>query len=391
METILHTRISSFWCSVERLHDRQLVQRPIVISPVGKPRAQVWDVSLEAGRMGIYRGMPLDLAKKRCRDLVAVPPHPELYQQETRKLSVLAEQFTPQFQVTDTGKLFLDVTGTELLFGAPETIVHRMGTHLMGDRGFRVASGIAQNLLTAEMAVKVIGQARNNACMRIKPGDERTFLAPLPSRHLPTLTPRIIGQLRDLNLIRVGHIAQCAIQQLVPVFRRNALRLWRMANGLDDRRIQSPLEPPFQVDREHLFSTDTNDFPLLQATLARLIDESGYELRMRNRFASHIQVTLRFSDAVEHTRKAVFTTLQNDFLPIYEIAEGLLEKLCERRVRVRMMGVMLREKNHTASQGSLFPEDPVRSECRAVTQVMDTIRKRFGWNAVLIGKELGAS
>lgn len=392
MKSIIHTHISSYWCSVERLHDGTLAKRPLAVAPTGQSRALVWDASWEARRCGVYPGMPTDLARKRCRDLYFVPPHPELYREMAGKLGSLAEHYTPNYQVGDRGRVFLDATGTEMLFGGPVKIAREIGQHLQGDWGFHAGNGIGKNLLVSEIAGKVISRQNADAPLLVKPGQEQTFLSPLAVSLLPDLSKPVRQGVRNLNVHEIGEIARCSVEQLEPVFRRETMHLWEMANGIDHRTLQSPLDPPFEVMREHHFAEDTNDSPMLLATFSRLVDEASYEMRVWSRSPGSVRVLIRYTDAVEHFRKKGVATGTNDFFSLYALTLPLFEEASARRVRIRTIQVTFSGKREAAVQTSLF-EEAARSTPKqtAVCQAMDSIRRKFGRESVRLGREFAVA
>src|SRR5512137_2328309 len=110
---IIHLNVADFAVAVERVLDARLRERPVVIAPEGALRAAVFDMSDEAFQHGVHKGMALARARRLCRDVVVIAPHPDRYEQAMRDLLARALPYSPLIEMTDTnGHLFIDATGT---------------------------------------------------------------------------------------------------------------------------------------------------------------------------------------------------------------------------------------------------------------------------------------
>ena len=124
--TIIHLNIADFAVAVERTLDRQLREWPVIIAPLGAPRAAVYDMSDEAYQAGVYKGMPLDAARRACREARLQNPRFGRYAQAMAALLQRVRPLTPLIEPgTDDGHLFMDVSGTERLHGPPQDVAGR--------------------------------------------------------------------------------------------------------------------------------------------------------------------------------------------------------------------------------------------------------------------------
>jgi DNA polymerase IV len=155
--SVIHLNVADFAVAVERVVDVRLRHRPVVVAAPGAARAAVYDMSEEAYRTGVRKGMALRQAQKLCREAVIVPPHPHHYE---RAMSALFKHFLPYSPLIETGEgnghVFLDVTGTSRLFGPPPDVAWRIRKAVKSDLGLDPIWSLAPNKLVAKVATRLV-------------------------------------------------------------------------------------------------------------------------------------------------------------------------------------------------------------------------------------------
>src|SRR6266536_1465719 len=114
---IIHVDITGFAVAVERVAHPELRKRPVIVAPVGPSRSVVTALSQEAWEAGIRKGMVLAKAVRYCREAVILPPNEPLYARAARAIFKVLQNFSPVLEPSGYGHAYLDVTGTERLFG----------------------------------------------------------------------------------------------------------------------------------------------------------------------------------------------------------------------------------------------------------------------------------
>ena len=179
---ILHLNIADFPVAVERLLDRTLRTRALVIAEP-TARAVVYDMSDEAYADGVRKGMVLALARRRCPAALVLPPRPELYRRALGRCLEHALHYTPLVEPAGgQGHLYLDVSGTQRLFGQPADIGWRLRTTLRQDLGLDPIWSVAPNKLLAKVASRLVKPCGEYL---VAGGAETAFLAPLPHHGAP--------------------------------------------------------------------------------------------------------------------------------------------------------------------------------------------------------------
>jgi DNA polymerase IV len=386
---IIHLNVADFAVAVERALDRRLIGRPVVIAPEGAARAAVYDMSEEAYRSGVRKGMLLIRAARLCRDARVLTPHPERYEQAMQALVKEILPYSPLIEAGEgDGHLFLDVTGTRRLFGPPEDVAWRLRRHVHASLGLTPSWSLAVNKLVAKAATRLV---KPDGEYIVAPGEEKPFLAPLPLTLIPGIEHEDLIRLREFNLTRAGEVAVLRLEELqIPVGSR-AMHLYEAVRGVDFSPVLPVGEKPPKVTADHEFGIDTNDAETLQAALYRLVERAGHELRRRRRAARRVAVILDYSDGMRCIRQAAARPATANDISLFPITCRAFELAWTRRVRVRHLRLVCDRLIFPPSQMALFGDDRKHAQKRdRLIGTIDAVRRRFGGNALQIGRTLAA-
>ena len=151
--SIIHLNVADFAVAVERRINRHLASRPVIIVPEGASRAAVYDMSEEAFRTGVRKGMALRRARRLCRDAALLAPHPDRYERAMTELLKRALPYSPQVEPGEgDGHLFVDATGTTRLFGPPVDVAWRLNRQIKKELQLDPIWSVASNKLVAKVA-----------------------------------------------------------------------------------------------------------------------------------------------------------------------------------------------------------------------------------------------
>ncbi len=238
--SIIHLNVADFAVAVERVVDSRLQDRPVIIAPEGAARAAVYDMSEEAYQCGVRKGMALRRALRYCREAAVLPPHPDRYERAMTGFLKHALPYSPLIEMTDhKGHLFIDVTGTGRLFGPPPDLAVRIRRAVRRDLGFDPIWSVATNKLVAKAASRTVKPDGESV---VPPGNEASFLAPLPLHLIPGIESEDLGRLREFNLVNAGQVARLSAVQLAVAFGRRNWELYDAVRGVDP----SPVLPAGQ-------------------------------------------------------------------------------------------------------------------------------------------------
>jgi DNA polymerase-4 len=388
--SIVHLNVADFAVAVERVVDARLRERPVMVAAPGRGRAAVYDMSEEAFQSGVRKRMLLRQAQKLCKDAQVVPPHPGQYERAMGAFLSHVRPYSPLIEHGDgDGHVFVDLSGTGRLFGPARDVAWRVRRGVKGDLGFDPIWSLAPNKLVAKVASRLV---KPDGEYIVHPGDEATFLQPVPLHLLPGLERDDLTRLREFHLTRVGEAALWTPHQLSVVLGRRGRDIHQTLLGVD----QSPVLPlgvqSPSVRMDHEFAEDTNDVKVVEAALFKLAELIGSTLRERGRAARRIGVALDYSDGVRIIRQRTHGSgTANDFR-LYALARSALELAWQRRVRIRHVRLICDRLVYPPAQMSLFPDDdPTSSRLDNLTSALDRIRQRFGRNTIQVGRTLAAA
>lgn len=378
IRSIFFLRIPAFGVAVERACHAKLRERPLVIAPPDSMRALVQEVSAEARAAGIRPGMRLNEARKLCRDLGILHPNPPLYARAEAAILRILAQFTPLIEPFHHGSAYLDVTGSQRLFGSACDIAVRAEREIAGQLRLDPSAGLAGNKLVSLVAGK---QSPPREFIRVPEGGERGFLAPLKVHVLPAVDRPLYRQLLELNFQIVDQVAQIESAHLEAAFGRKGLLLHRQSLGQDHSPVRPPESVPHLSRRSEL-AEDSNDLAVLKRELFHLVEEALAELRHTRRAARRLQLDLLYSDFKTTRGAKVLRQHSQQLSAWYAEAEALLLQILTRRIRVRALEIDFRDfQIETGAQMGLFDTPRDDREAR-LTRSLDAVRERFGVKAV---------
>jgi len=387
--SIIHLNIADFAVAVERAVDCRLKDRPVIIAPEGATRAAVYDMSEEAYRNGIRKGMALRRAIRLCQDARILPPHPDRYEHAMRSLLKQTLPYSPLIETGETdGHLFMDVSGTARLFGPPADVAWRLRGQVKNDLGLDPIWSVAPNKLVAKVATRLV---KPDGEYIVGAGEEESLLAPLPISLVPGIERDDLLRLRDFNLARVSQFTALSLEQLQIPFGARALFLYQTARGIDPSPVLAVGQKPPKVFADHEFGNDTNDRSCLESILYRLVEQIGDRLRLRRRAARRVAVILDYSDGMRCARQLTARPATANDLTLFQLARRTLMLAWTRRVRIRHVRLICDRLIFPPAQLELFADEQRETQNRDnLIVAIDSIRHRYGNEAVRVGRTMAA-
>jgi DNA polymerase IV len=373
---IIHLHIPAFPIAAARVCRPELRGRPVAVAPLQSERALLLSVSMEARREGIFKNMPLGKAVKFCPDLIVLPPDQDLLARASRALAGMVSRYTPLWEPSRPGHIYLDVTGTDRLWGkAKDTALHirreiRERLYLPG------TAGVAANKLVSSIASRV---AASGGVLDVDRGRESAFIGPMKAGVLPGVNrvhKKIL--LEELSIHLVRQVAALDMGSLTLVFGRQALVIHQRALGIDPTPVYPPQKEPV-ITEEIVLSQDENDEAKLLGTLYSLVEKCSFELRRRSLRPRRAGMMFRYADQKEVAGRVQLPRGSGWEFDLYPVLERWFVKTCQRRVRIRFMKVWFSGLFPPDPQLSLFSNPAPETEKRAeVILALDRVREKYG-------------
>lgn len=374
---IAHLDFDAFFAAVEENRDPSLRGKPVIVG--GGERGVVSTANYVARRYGVHSAMPLRTARRLCPHGVYLTGHHQLYREYSRRLMTMLDEYSPLVERTSLDEAYIDLTGTEALFGSPVETARLIQRRVADELNLSISVGVATNKLVAKVASDHHKPAGFTV---VPPGEEAEFLAPLPVERLPGVGPALLEQLHDRGVVTVGDLAKVPTHLLRLSFGEWGEMLAHRARG-EDLRPVTPYEEIKSISREHTFEEDVSDVGLVESTLIALTEDVCRRLRHKRLEARTVTVKIRYSDFVTHTCSRTLTRPLDVDEMLFEEVLTLFRQGRRRRYHLRLVGVGLSNLAPRAWQDDLFDQElPL---LRELDLKLDTIREKYGKDAVRRG------
>jgi DNA polymerase IV len=384
--TILHVDLDAFFAAVEQRDRPELRGKPVIVGGGGpNDRGVVSAASYEARRYGVRSAMPLRTAAALCPEGIFLPVNGRLYAAASRQVMAVLRRFTPLIEQVSIDEAFIDVSGTDGLFGTGEEVAHQIKAAIRDETGLTASVGVASNRLVAKIASDL---RKPDGLVVVPRGDEAAFLAALPIERLWGVGPSTRRALADYGVRTIGDLAALPDDLLRRRFGRHGPELAARARGIGDTEVGGH-EPAKSVSQEHTFDVDTADWEVVERTLLALSEGVAGRLRADGLRCATVTVKIRDSDFVTITRQRRLADPTDATEVIWQTAVGLTRREVH-GMRVRLLGVG--GSGLSDRQQLLLFEADDRE--RKATEAIDSIRQRFGPRAIrrarLLDSDVGA-
>lgn len=385
---ILHIDMNAFFASCEQVKNPELKNAPLIVG--GDPQRRsgiVLAASYDAKKCGVKTTMPLYAAAKLCPNAVFIKPSHGLYEKMSNQVMEIFDQYTPLKEQVSIDEAFLDMTGTEQLFGDILTVAKTIQTRILKELDLGCSVGISSNKLLAKMASDY---KKPMGITTIYPHEVESKLWPLKVGTLYGVGKKTVIKLNDIGIKTIGDLARCKEQTLKSYFgEKGTLMLMDHAYGRDAALVD-PGEgyEVKSVGNELTYPKDLEDMKDICRELLVLSDKVGYRLRKKDLKGKTISIKVKFFDFTVITRSKTIEGYTDSTDRIYHVAKDLMTNNVILKP-LRLIGVTVSNfEQEEIGQLNLFDEEV---ETTKLDGMVDAIRQKHGYSAVnrasLLGKK----
>lgn len=369
---IVHIDLDSFFVSVERLINPKLKGKPVLVGGTSD-RGVVASCSYEARTFGIHSAMPMKQAKQLCPDAIVVRGDSGEYSKYSNIITDIIKETVPLYEKTSIDEFYMDLTGMDKFFGCYK-LATELRQRIISETNLPISFAMSANKTVSKVGT---GEAKPNGQKHILQGTEKEFLAPLSIKKIPMVGDKTYQLLRGMGVMWIRTLQEMPLELMQQVLGDNGTVIWRKAQGIDN----SPVEPYSErksISTERTFEQDTIDVKMLRGLLIGMTEKLAFQLRSEQKLTACVTVKIRYSDFNTYTMQARIPYTSMDHILIEKVKE-LFDKLYQKRMLIRLVGIRFSHLVHGGHQYNLFDQTPEQVQ---LYLAMDKIRKRFGDDAV---------
>ncbi len=375
--TLAHIDCDAFYATVEKRDNPAIADKPVIIG--GGKRGVVSAACYVARTYGVRSAMPMFKALELCPPAVVVKPDMAKYVRVGREVRQQMRKLTPLVEPLSIDEAFLDLGGTQRLHGMiPAKVLARFARDVERDIGITVSIGLSVNKFIAKIASD-LDKPRGFAVL--DQADAVAMLAPRPVGFIFGVGPATEARLAQRGFRLIGDLQRADETDLMRQLGPEGRRLWRLARGIDDRRVIAERDAK-SISNETTFETDARNLATLEKVLWRLCEKVSTRLKSGELAGSTITLKLKSADFRQRTRSQTINTPTQLAGRIFGIARDLLAREID-GTAFRLIGAGVSALKPASA--AIDDNDLIDRRSADAERAMDDLRKKFGSAAVIRG------
>ena len=391
----MHVDMDAFFASIEQLDHPEYKGHPVIVGGLSS-RGVVATCSYEARKFGVHSAMPISRAKKLCPDGIYVYPRMDRYKEVSHQIFSIMKEFTPYIEPLSIDEAFLEVSGMSTMYSGPKALGRAIKDRVYEQTGLIISAGLAPNKFLAKLASDL---DKPDGLVVSPYGREKEILAPLPIKRIWGVGPHTEKRLKAGGFHLMRHIQALPDERsLIPIVGNQARRIWELANGIDDRPVETDRKIQ-SIGAEETYEEDLTDGSTIELEFRYFANRLSKRLRKRNLLGHTVSIKVRYDDFTTVSRQKRLDTPSDHEHVFFETALLLWNKLMQDETSKQLKGVTfmdppgpIRLLGLTVSgldedvpmQDSLF-ESPKNETENKLAGVLDSLESKFGETAVMSG------
>ena len=391
----MHVDMDAFFASIEQLDHPEYKGHPVIVGGLSS-RGVVATCSYEARKFGVHSAMPISRAKKLCPDGIYVYPRMDRYKEVSHQIFSIMKEFTPYIEPLSIDEAFLEVSGMSTMYSGPKALGRAIKDRVYEQTGLIISAGLAPNKFLAKLASDL---DKPDGLVVIPYGREKEILAPLPIKRIWGVGPHTEKRLKAGGFYLMRHIQALPDERsLIPIVGNQARRIWELANGIDERPVETDRKIQ-SIGAEETYEEDLTDGSAIELEFRYFANRLSKRLRKRNLLGHTVSIKVRYGDFTTVSRQKRLDTPSDHEHVFFETALLLWNKLMQDKTSKQLKGVTFMDPpgpirllgltvsgldEEVPMQDSLF-ESPKNETENKLAGVLDSLESKFGETAVMSG------
>ncbi|WP_421870998.1 DNA polymerase IV [Pararhizobium sp.] len=328
--------MDAFYASVEQRDNPELRGKPLAVGG-SAARGVVAAASYEARAFGVHSAMPSVTAKRKCPDLIFVPPRFDVYKAVSQQIRAIFAEYTPLIEPLSLDEAYLDVTENLKGMAIATEIAAEIRARIAEVTGLNASAGISYNKFLAKMASDL---NKPNGQAVITPKNGPGFVEALPVKKFHGVGPATAERMRKYGIETGLDLKQKSLAFLQEHFGKSGPYFYGIARGIDERRVR-PDRIRKSAGAEDTFVEDITDFDLARLELKPLAEKVWRYCEAQGISGKTVTVKIKYSDFTQATRSRTKAAPFANAADILDTASALLATVYPFKRAIRLLGVTL--------------------------------------------------
>ncbi|MBY5444513.1 DNA polymerase IV [Rhizobium leguminosarum] len=333
---IVHVDMDAFYASVEQRDNADLRGKPIAVGG-SAARGVVAAASYEARKFGVHSAMPSVTAKRKCPDLIFVPPRFAVYKAVSQQIREIFAEYTPLIEPLSLDEAYLDVTQNLKGMTIATEVALEIRAKIKQVTGLNASAGISYNKFLAKMASDL---NKPNGQAVITPKNGPAFVEQLPVRKFHGVGPATTEKMHQLGIDTGADLKEKTLEFLVEHFGKSGPYFYGIARGIDERQVK-PDRVRKSVGAEDTFSEDLHAFEPAREGLQPLIEKVWAYCEANGIAAKTVTLKVKYADFSQITRSKTALAPLPAIADLEDLVNLLLAPIFPPRKSIRLLGVTL--------------------------------------------------
>ena len=382
-DKIIHIDMDAFYAAVEIRDNPDLAGKPLIIGSLPGERGVVATCSYEARKYGVRSAMSITEAYRLCPNGIYMHPNAHKYEQASRQIRKIWNDYTDICEYISLDEGFLDVTTSEHLFGGAKAIAHDIKRRVKEETGLTCSVGIGYSMMSAKLASE---ENKPDGLFEIlTPEALQSLIIDRNVRIIYGIGAKTALELKRLGITTVRHIYENR-QMIDALLGNHGRQIIELADGIDRRKV-TPYSEAKSYGNEHTFQQDIRNFDYLKDVLLLIAQKLSFDIRLKGLYCRTITLKITYANMRQITRSKSGDCTNKASL-IYETASSLLDKI--EKDAVRLIGISLSGlATSPNTQLTLFDLDQ-HDDHDKLNDAMMALQLKYGRDIIKTADELRA-
>jgi DNA polymerase-4 len=333
---VIHVDMDAFYASVEQRDNPQLHGRPVVVGGA-RERGVVAAASYEARKFGIRSAMPSVTARRKCPDLVFVPPRFDVYRQVSLQIRAILARYTPIIEPLSLDEAYLDVTGNSSGIASATEIAEAIRARIRAETGLTASAGVSYNKFLAKLASD---HRKPDGLFVITPKMGPEFVERLPVGRFHGVGPATTAKMNRLGIHTGLDLRAQTLWFLQQHFGKAGPFYYWIARGIDERPVRANRIRK-SVGAESTFVADLTELDAMRAALQPILDKLWHHCESAGSSGRCVTLKVKYADFRQITRSRSVPNPITSRAELERLGLELLAPLMPVPKGVRLLGITL--------------------------------------------------